>query len=238
MKKNLYLFLALLLFSRLLCAEDDVESLKKQICILRPTLEGWCSEEKALTLIDLTLELKPKVCVDIGVFGGSSLIPVAATLKLLGSGTIFGIDPWDRLECIQCFDPIRDAADFRWWFQLDYAYVYDSYIKAIKRLELEPYCITMTVTSQIAAPFIDHIDLLHIDGQHSEQGFTSDVKAFLPKVRTGGYILLNDSLWENAQPAIELLLEQCDVVKLIDGGNCMVFKKKKVNDVCVYTAAT
>ncbi len=213
-------------FSSLYCAEKEIDALKQEVCNLHPSFLGWTSREKVLTLIDLTLELKPQVCVDIGTFGGSSLFPVAATLKYLGSGTIFGIDPWDKLESLKSFHPVHNEADFRWWAYLDHNYVYESYINAIKRFGLESYCVTLRTTSLKAASSFDQIDLLHIDGNHSEEGFTLDVKTYLPMVRSGGYILLNDALWENAQIAVELLIEECDVVKLIDNGNCIVFRKR------------
>ena len=204
----------------------EIDQLKQRICDLLPSIYGWCSREKALTLIDLTLQLKPKVCVDIGVFGGSSLFPVAFALKFLGSGVVIGIDPWEKFESVRYLTSYRDEPHLRWWAQVDHGNIYNSYLKSVKQFGLENFCITRKMTSQRAAPTIDQIDLLHIDGNHSEECFTYDTKAYLPLVRPGGYILLNDSLWENAQPAIDLLLEQCDMITLIDCGNCIVFKKR------------
>ena len=120
MKKNLISFLAFLLVSPLFCTEGSIDALKEKVCRFQPSFVGWCSQEKALMLIDLTLELKPKVCVDIGVFGGSSLYPVAATLKFLDSGLIFGIDPWDKSETLKSFDPVRDQDSYKWWDDIDY----------------------------------------------------------------------------------------------------------------------
>ena len=44
-------------------------------------LEGWCTDNKASILIDLILESKPTIIVEIGVFGGKSLVPMAFALK-------------------------------------------------------------------------------------------------------------------------------------------------------------
>ena len=77
-------------------ADSEIDELKKQVCLVLPSLEGWCSREKALNFIDLVLEVKPQVCVEIGVFGGSSLFPVASALKHRGEGIVIGIDPWDN----------------------------------------------------------------------------------------------------------------------------------------------
>lgn len=210
----------------MLDAMQTIDEIKNQVCTIQPSLQGWCSKEKALTLIDIVTELNPKVCVDIGTFGGSSLFPVACALKFLESGVVIGIDPWDKLECIKYYDPVKDEENLRWWMQLDLDAIYNSYLKEIKRFGLEGYCITMRMTSERAATSIEEIDLLHIDGNHNEQNMTQDAVLYLPKVRSGGYILLNDSLWDDAQKAVDILLKECDVIKLIDCGNCIVFKKR------------
>lgn len=200
--------------------------MKKRVCSILPNLRGWCSQEKALHFIDLVLETEPDVCVEIGVFGGASLFPVASALKYLEHGVVIAIDPWDTFECIKYLDPIENQADLEWWGELDMDYVYDLYVKMVKTYGLEDFCSTLRMTSQEASDEVGSIDILHIDGNHSEISFTEDVKLYLPKVRRGGYIWLNDAIWENAQEAIEILLEDCDVVKVIDSGNCLLFQKK------------
>ena len=51
------------------------------------------------------------------------------------------------------------------------------------------------------------IDLLFIDGDHSYDGVTSDLKAYLPKVKAGGTVLLHDWGWaEGVQRAIRELV--------------------------------
>jgi hypothetical protein len=78
------------------CADQKAEELKAKISQALPFLEGWCSKEKACAFIDLVLQEKPQTCVEIGVFGGKSLLPVAMALKSLGQGIVIGVDPWDK----------------------------------------------------------------------------------------------------------------------------------------------
>lgn len=222
MKKLLFLFCCL--FS--LHADTTVDALKQNVCSVLPTLEGWCSKTKAIEFIDLVLEVKPEVCVEIGVFGGSSLFPVASALKYLGKGIIIGIDPWDKIECIKYFDPIEDAEHLKWWGSLNINYVYQAYNNMLKKHKLDNFVKTIKATSEEAAPLIDKIDILYIDGNHSETCSVQDVLLYLPKVRTGGYIWMNDTLWKERQEAVDLLAVACDVVKLIDNGNCILFKKR------------
>ena len=63
-------------------------------------LEGWCSEQKASILVELVLKTRPEKIVEIGVFGGKSLVPMACALKENGSGKIYGIDPWSSAESV------------------------------------------------------------------------------------------------------------------------------------------
>jgi|ERR1700722_540616 len=228
MKRIIPIVLSLLCVFPLLGADKNAEDLKERVCQALPEMHGWCSREKALNFIDLVLLVKPKLCVEIGTYGGASLFPVASTLKFLGKGVIIGIDPWDKIECIKWFDPVEEAADLHWWGNVNFNYILMSHLSMIKRHGLIDYCITLKTTSEKAAVEIspDSVDILYIDGNHSEAVSTQDVILYLPKVHSGGFIWFNDSLWERRQQAVSLLVESCDVVKLIDNGNCILFKKR------------
>lgn len=222
--KRIVVFLCCL--SSVLQAQSREDFLKDQVCNLLPSLEGWCSREKALNFIDLVLEERPEICVEIGVFGGASLFPVASALKFLGSGVVIGIDPWEKSECIKYFDPIEEQADFRWWSGLNFDYVFDSYCAMLKRYGLSDFCITIKSTSELAAVCFQKIDILHFDGNHDEEVSLNDAKLYLPLVRSGGYIWINDAIWPKRQAAIDWISESCDFVKSVDGGNCLLFKKR------------
>lgn len=224
MKKMLLFFSCL--FS--LQADTGIDALKQEVSALLPTLEGWCSKTKAAAFIDLIIETKPDVCVEIGVFGGSSLYPTASALKYLGNGIAIGIDPWDKIECIKYLDPIEDAEHLKWWGSLNIHYIYQSLCNMLRKQKLEDYVKIIKATSEKALSMIGEkeIDILYLDGNHSEFCSTQDVKLYLPKVRTGGYIWMNDTLWKERQDAVDLLVEGCDVIRLIDNGNCILFKKR------------
>lgn len=223
MKKIVFCFCCLLSTA---FANLEVEDLKQRVSKVLPTLEGWCSQEKAMNFIDLVLEVKPEVCVEIGAFGGSSVFPVASALKFLGNGTLIAIDPWDKIECIKYFDPIEDAEHLKWWGNLNINYIYYAYLNMLKKNGLEDYVVTLRSTSENAISHIDTIDILYIDGNHSELVSLLDVELYLPKVRDGGYVWYNDAPWPDRQEALELLLDACDVVKHIDDGKCILLKKR------------
>jgi hypothetical protein len=209
-----------------LFAQGKEDFLKDHVCTLLPSLEGWCSKEKALHFIDLVLEVEPKICVEIGVFGGASIFPVASALKYLGKGVVIGIDSWERSECIKYYDPIEEQTDYKWWGCLDFNYIYESYCSMLRRFSLNEYCITLKSTSEMAAFLIKDIDILFIDGNASEEVTTLDVQLYLPRLLSGGYIWINNAIWPQKQQAIDLISEECDFVKAIDFGNCLLFRKR------------
>jgi hypothetical protein len=222
--KKLILFL-FCLFSTL-DADQKVEDLKKQVAQVLPSLHGWCTKEKALHFIDLVLEVKPKVYVEIGVFGGSSLFPVVSALKFLEEGSAIAIDAWDKVEAIRHYNPIDEEIHMVWWGKVNFDYIYSSYLNMLRRYALEEYCTTIKATSEKAASKVGVIDILYIDGNPSEEVSTQDAALYLPKVRSGGYVWMNDCLSVNKQQALDLLLESCDVVKVIDQGNCILLQKR------------
>ena len=66
---------------------------------------------------------------------------------------------------------------------LNINYVYYSYLNMLKKHQLEDYVVTLRMTSEAAISEIETIDILYIDGNHSEEVSTKDVQLYLPKVR-------------------------------------------------------
>ena len=212
-----------LLFSSLFGA--GVEDLKKSVKNSLKQFTGWCSEEKAMEFIDLVLETTPSICVEIGVFGGQSMFPVASALKYLGNGVVIGIDPWDHEKCVEHFDPVADKTHIAWWNKVNIDHTYLSCLSSISRHCLDNQCITFKASSEQAVNLIDTIDILFIDGNKSQEGSLKDVELYLPKVNSGGYIWINDVQMKNLKPAVAFLLDHCEFIKLIDNGNCLLVRK-------------
>jgi len=225
MKKILFVF-SLWIGSLQSYTLDDVENLKGQITYVLYGITGWCSENKAMEFIDLILEVKPEVYVEIGVYEGASFFPAVSTLRFLGRGIAYAIDPWDTYECIRYYDRVVDEKQWRWWASIDLEKAFTSFQRLLSTYQLEGVTKVLRKTSMEAAAEIRGIDILHIDGDHSETMSLKDVQVYLPKVRSGGYIWLNDSLWRERAEAVDLLLEYCDVVKVIESANCVLFKKR------------
>lgn len=170
-------------------------------------LKGVCSRHKAAVLIDLILATRPEVIVEIGVEGGRSLIPMAFALKANGSGKIFGIDLWyDGLVLDRLIDKVND-------FGL--------------RDQVE-----LTAASSMNAPLILNIDILHIDGDQSPESVLKDVKKWVPFVKNGGIVVLNNVTWGrlgtlNPYEATQLLNMSCaKQAHFGDGNNWAIWIKQ------------
>jgi len=124
-----FLFLLLCLSTQLHpYSEAEIDQLKQEIIAARSKVYGWCSQEKLLNFIDLVLEVKPEVCVEIGAYGGASVLPVAYTLKFLKDGIIIAIDPWDFVECIRHLNPFKNEENWRTWLSIDMDIVYADFL--------------------------------------------------------------------------------------------------------------
>lgn len=209
-------------------------SLLERVIALLPKIHGWCSDAKAKFFVEHILAEKPSVCVEIGVFGGSSLIPQAMALAENGMGGIIGIDPWTKDAALESMI----AEEHReWWAKVDLEEIYRSCCEHIKALGLSDRVVLKRAKARdVFMEFQDDdIDLLHIDGNHSEDIALQDATLYLPKVRSGGTIVFDDIHWAEGgnvtvRKALTFLLEHCDRVDLLadrDGNlNCLVMKKR------------
>lgn len=197
-----------------------IPEIKQQIMYAMNYLEGWCSKEKAFILTDLIFRTQPQVIVEIGVFGGKSFVPMAITLKALGRGKIYGIDPWLSSAST---DGTIEEKHREWWGALDHQKILDSLKNAIGWFDLSPYVKLIRETSASAAP-IENIDILHIDGNHSMNASFFDVTKWVPLVNPGGWIIYTDIHWADdgvltRLPAVEWLNAHCTKIVQFDSEN-------------------
>ena len=157
----------------------------------QPKLPGWCSPDKALTLGALVLAHRPALTVELGVFGGSSFIPMAMAHKAVASGQIVGIDPWDKAAAVAAQVTNEDR---EWWSKLDMEGLYQSFLGELRRLDLSPWAKIIRRKSD-DADVPPSIGLLHVDGGHNEQAIR-DVVRFAQHVEIGGYCVMDDLNWQ------------------------------------------
>jgi predicted O-methyltransferase YrrM len=175
-------------------------------------LAGWCSREKALVIASTVLRERPKICVEIGIFGGRSLVPCAAALRYIGAGEIYGVEAWSPNIAIE--NATNEAND-DWWSKVDFAGVKQEFYRFIAATNLTRHVRLIEAPSGRAAALFDQIDFLHIDGSHSVVNAAEDVILYARKVRSGGIVVFDDVNWQSTAPAFELLSALCDTVTLL-----------------------
>jgi len=219
------------------------EDTKKQICDLYPKMDakygtwGWCSLDKAGYIIDcidkICNEKENPVCVEIGVYGGKSVVPVALELKRHKKGIIHAIDPWTNEEATKGYD----GPHLNFWGNLDLNLIYKIFLEIIGETSIQDYVNIIKKPSD-DAPDFDYIDYLYIDGQHTMQAF-KDADKYATKIRPGGYCFIDDVNWgeletNNLPKYIESL--GFEYVHSVDA--CYVYKKPTEIPVFEFNSST
>jgi predicted O-methyltransferase YrrM len=174
------------------------------------TLEGWCPPDKAEAMAALVLRVKPQLVVEIGVFGGRSYVPQALALKHNGKGVIYGIDPWTVQAALE-----GGCDDEKWWKTVDLSGHYCKFMTAVTAMGLWHHCRVIAAPSETVVETFsfESIDVLHIDGNHSEAVSSRDVHMYLSRVKVGGHVWFDDTNWKTTRQAVQMVEEKCELVQ-------------------------
>ncbi len=189
-----------------------------------PPYDGMMDERRCRFLYDLIIRHLPKngLAVEIGVFKGCSTAWVAAASRRKKARGVVAIDLFTGTPS---------------WGE-----TWDTYPEFMKRLERNAFKDLVRVkrgdSHQIALSWKkeEEIDLLHIDGDHSEEGACRDVTDYVPLLARSGIIVLDDhdALHPGVLKAGQLLgslgFEELSCVRgdLMKGGGSMAFQRKRV----------
>ena len=175
-------------------------------------LEGWCSPQKSMLLYHLIREYNPQTVVEIGIYGGRSIVPMAAALKENNSGHVFGIETWSGSAATSYRTNI--ANDF-WWMNIDFGSIKRNFLEFILKHNLHETIKIIESPSDKCHTVFDRIDMLHIDGGHSAFGAAQDVINYASKVPSGGIIVYDDINWPSTSAGLELLRDTCRLLHTV-----------------------
>ena len=197
-----------------------------RIVSVNQSLAGWCIPQKAMDLAHLILRRQPAVVVELGVFGGRSLLPQIMACSYAGFGVVYGIDAWSRTAALEGMDASKeqDRAHIEWWGKVDLDGVRAGCSKAIEALPSAwSHTVIMQGRSELIAPLFkgESIDVLHIDGNHTELASCRDVRLWFPRVKPGGFIWFDDAAWASVGAALGILVGRGSTLlaKFNDGQN-------------------
>jgi len=177
-----------------------------------PKIAGWCDPKKGIELANLVIRERPLKIAEIGVFEGKSTLAMAYACKLNGAGTVYAVDSWKREDCIDD----EDSTNQEWWSKLDLDQHYARFVAHTVRADVVKHIQFCRMSSWDASRFLPDMDMVHIDANHAEWPSTSDVVNWLPKLKIGGYIVMDDVNWASTQTALKFVLKRCAFVARFD----------------------
>ena len=125
----------------------------------------------------------PEVVAEIGSAHGRSTCYIAAGLQRNGKGQLYSIDPhtstgWN--------DGDRDLDTF------------EAVRKRLRALRLDPWVTHLRMESRAACATwsFGKVDLLLVDGSHTQADVQADWTGFLPHLSPGALVLFHDTMWE------------------------------------------
>jgi hypothetical protein len=127
---------------------------------------------------DLVATMKPRLLVELGVDRGESYFTFCQSAAENRTGTrCFGIDTWRGDQHAGGYDETTFSE-----------------VSAHNQANYEPFSTLIRADFDAAREKFEpeSIDLLHLDGLHTEAAVRHDVDSWLPKLRPGGVLLLHD----------------------------------------------
>jgi hypothetical protein len=183
----------------------SLQDVEKTIETVVPGLPGWCTVEKGKRVAALTYGAE--LCVELGVFGGRSLVAIGLALLDQDRGRADGIDPYTASAALE---GENDRANDAWWSGIAYDDIAAIARDAVRSLSLGGR--VRLVRARSAEAVLDYadgsVDLLHQDSNHSELVSCQEVTLWAPKMRSRGTWVFDDVNWPTTQAAQRMLLER------------------------------
>ena len=169
-------------------------------------IHGWCTLEKATKIIEIVFANNPKLIVELGVFGGKSLLPFALAAKNNNNNAkVIGIDAWSKDASLE---GTNDITNNNWWSNINYDDMYN-YTKTLMIENNVNHMVELYKEKSINVidKFEDEsIDILHQDSNHSQEISVQEVILYSKKLKMNGHWIFDDTNWDTTQNAQLLLL--------------------------------
>ncbi len=175
---------------------------KEEVIEITQQLHGWCTKEKAERLYDFVGEYAQKerapIIVELGTFGGRSLFPMVFASIDDYNGGVYGIDAWDNIAPLEGTNAPENNA---YWGTIDILEEYRSCLRFIFEHNLQNYCQLIRDRSDVSSRlFADNsIGIIHEDSNHNIETITAELDLWVPKLKLGGYWIIDDCDWVEAK---------------------------------------
>jgi hypothetical protein len=195
----------------------------------QPIFEGWTTPDRCVEMAQMVYRFKPKIYVEVGVFGARTLVSVALAMMHNKFGRAYGIDPYKTPANLE---GLTDQENIKWWNKVDINAIHQGAMNHIWRLGVEERCVMIRAEAQYCSKLFRQlsVDMLYIDGNHSEAASCRDVAMYFGVVSLGGFIIFDDVNWieggvNTTAKAVSILHEKCKGKIYHDGGNYRIYRK-------------
>jgi hypothetical protein len=173
---------------------------------------GRCPLRKMQAMASLIVRHNLQLSVEIGVYRGSSLLPQALAMTRTG-GRVIGIDPWSIDKWRQNQSPSAGkGANWRGG-EVEWDPLYREVLELIDRHGVGEHCrIVRGLSHEVADGIPSGIDMLHIDGCHDFDAVERDLHDYLPKLKPGGFLVMDDVTWAGVAPHYKTLKQTMPLI--------------------------
>jgi hypothetical protein len=197
--------------------EQTRERVESLLARLPVDTGGGASLAKAFTIGELIANHNVHTLLEVGVYRGRFLLPVAVILRDLGRGPAIGIDPYSANEAVQAdLNDVHATPELvaQWTSSLDWDGVYDDVLRTISEEGLDATCMILRRPSRDATTALADrsLDLVHIDGNHDISHVEEDIALCLPKLRHGGFLVMDDVSWSSVSSALAARAEELELL--------------------------
>lgn len=147
-------------------------------------IPGYMTEAEVNKLHEIASQLENNsIIVEIGSWKGKSTVALAEAVKDKNC-TIFCIDLWNNDNMFM------ESED-----------IFPAFLENVKPYD---FVIPIKSNSKYAEVIVNQIDLLFIDGDHSEEGVRADIDKYSKYLKPGSYVLFHDygGYWTGVSKAI------------------------------------
>lgn len=193
---------------------------------------GGSAFDKISVMAGLAERLGLRTYVEIGVYRGRSFFPIAASFSQK-NGFSYGIDPYTRADAEERDLPDSVASTVKQFFEeTDYDALYrevlDRQVKfgllgCTELIRQASLGAINTLRARNISP-----EMVHIDGNHDTLYVMQDVQSYIPILKPGGLLVLDDIDWDSVKPAFEYAKTHLALIYLTD--TYAVFIKSGVDD--------
>ncbi|MDQ0346231.1 glycosyltransferase [Ancylobacter vacuolatus] len=190
----------------------DIRKLADLALAVPADIGGGSALDKLYVMAGLAARLDLKTYVEIGVYRGRSLLPLAWSFAARG-GRSYGIDPYSRAAAREADIPAAVFDEVTAFIETtDYDALHDAFLQRRDELHLAASCELLRETSARAIDVLRGrgvaAGMVHIDGNHDRAEVLADVEAYFGLMGEGAVMVLDDIDWPSVGDGLALARER------------------------------